>query len=340
MTPPPPETLWTRVDSFVERAPRTEDLLHHRLAAIAAGRRDSPERSGYSALEDEERFAAWVALAARAVLDRVLTLYDKPVMVLKGPELACRYPDPRFRPYHDLDLLVEDSASAQRALLAAGCRPAREHAVPHHESPLVFPDLPLVIELHHRLKPLEFARLPDARRLLGDAVPSRWDPRVLAPPPAQHAALVAAHAWDERPLRRIIDLVDVELLLTESGRDSAADVARVWGLERVWDCTLAAVDALFHGGAVPWTVRTWARNLPAVRERRRAEDLLTRMLAPFGAFPPRRAARVSVRNLLAVPRGRSGASWPGSLRRAPYDHPALAGDTAEVSSRATSPARD
>jgi hypothetical protein len=317
------EKLWSRVGELADRPAGDEALFHHRLAAIAAQRARRRGARLSAPLAEEERYAAAAFLAVRPVLDRVLEAVPGPVMVFKGPEVACRYPDPTLRPHHDLDLLVEDSAAAHAALLAAGCELVWDRPSTHHELPVAFPDLPVMIELHHAPKLPPFARPVGTGDLLAGAVPSRWDARLLAPSPAEHAVLVAGHAWVERPLRRLLDLVDVELLLADTTRAEAAKAARRWGVERMWTATLAAADAILADGPLPWTVRSWARNLPAVRERTRREELLERALAPFAALPPGRAALAGATALARGLNPRSGESLTGRLRRGPYEHPAL-----------------
>src|SRR3712207_7103570 len=57
-------------------------------------------------------------------------------------------------------------------------------------------------------------------------------------------------------------------------RGTAADVARRWGVERMWHATVRAADALLADGPVPQTLRTWARSTCAAREPTRAESAL------------------------------------------------------------------
>ena len=67
---------------------------------------------------EQERAAAVAAITAPLVLERVAAAYDRPAILVKGPEVAALYPDPALRSYWDVDLLVEDAEEAQRALLA------------------------------------------------------------------------------------------------------------------------------------------------------------------------------------------------------------------------------
>ncbi|HKP21952.1 MAG TPA: nucleotidyltransferase family protein, partial [Thermoleophilaceae bacterium] len=278
--------LWARLDELVDGAPSVIDLLDHRLGAVAARHWRAQGRELPPAIVEEERYASAAELAARVLLARVARACDGPVVLLKGPEVAERYPEAAMRPSHDLDLLVEDSPGAFAALRAAGCvvLPSNEPA-PQHEPPLAFPDLPLSIELHRAPKWPAWAASPPVAELLAEAMPSRVSADVLTPQPAHHAVLLAVHSWAHRPLARILDLADVSVMLREAGRPEAAAVARRWGVERVWDSTLRAIDALFAGHGEPWMLRTWARNTPRTRRPTRAEELLERCLSPFAALP-------------------------------------------------------
>ena len=270
--------------------------MYHRLAGIAAckwrvqGRRLPPP------ILAEEHFASVAALAARVAMSRIVDTVDDPMMVLKGPEVASRYPDPAMRPYHDLDLLVEDSDAAHRALVGAGCTVISERPSPHHELPLAFGDLPVMIELHRAPKWPWWLTAPSTEELFASAIPSTWaGAGALAPSAEHHAVLLAAHSWAHGPLSRLRDLVDVEVMLAGADESTTRDVTERWGLEHIWAATRAAALTVLHGAPAPTTLRTWARNLPRVRRRSRTEDLIASWIAPFSALPPRRAARVSAR---------------------------------------------
>jgi hypothetical protein len=316
--------LLARLGAMVDRAPTLSDLFAHRLGAIAAARWRASGRALPEPLLEEERFAAVTEFATPVLLNRILDVCDGPVMVLKGPEVAARYPEPRMRVHHDLDVLAEDSAAVQRALLAAGCKVGWDRGSEHHELPLVFPDLPLVIEVHRTAKWPAQTIAPPTAELFARAVPARACEGALALPPALHAVVVAAHAWTERPLRRALDLIDVQVLLRDGGREEATAAAAAWGIGAVWDATLTAGDALLGRRPLPWTLRTWARHVPHVREQRRLEAVLERVLAPFVALPPAAATGVAAAGLVhsLVPRrGRV----PRHLRAA-LEHPALASE--------------
>src|SRR5579864_6868044 len=140
--------IWSSVDKLVDRTPSTADLLLHRLAPFAARRLRAQGRPVPAQLEHEERLAAIATLTAPEMLNRARDAYDGPMLLLKGPEVAARYPDPSLRTFHDLDLLVHDSGEAQRALLAAGFQVAEgEKDEPHlyHRAALLWPGLPLLV---------------------------------------------------------------------------------------------------------------------------------------------------------------------------------------------------
>jgi hypothetical protein len=283
--------VWDRLDTLADRIGTAEAALDHRVGAIAARRWRATERAVPAALQVEERHIATALLAAPLIVERIANAYPGSIMLLKGPEVASRYPDPGLRPITDLDLLVEDSAAAFRALVAAGCEPLPHRASPNHEPPLVFGDLPLVIELHWSAKWPDGHAGPSAAELFAAAVPSVcFGAPVLAPSPAQHAVLLAAHAWAHRPLCRLGELVDVAAMLGECDPAECTAIARRWDVARIWAATLRACDALLGDGPLPRPLRTWAANLPQLRHRSRREMLLDRCVAPFTALPPHRAA--------------------------------------------------
>jgi hypothetical protein len=253
-------------------------------------------------------------------LARVGAAYGHPALVLKGPEIAARYPQPTLRPSHDLDLLVEDSATAFRALRDAGCDVVGTDPSDHHELPLAFPDLPLTIELHSTPKWPAWGSPPSVRELLGAATASLAGvDGAVALEPARHAVLTAVHSWAHRPLARVLDLVDVLVLLADGDPAEANRWARLWGVERIWRSTLAAAGAVFGDAPRPWTLRTWARNTPAVRRPTRVEELLERCLSPLAALPPDKAIGATRRAVTEMLDARSHA---GGTKPRPT-HPAL-----------------
>ncbi len=100
------------------------------------------------------------------VVAAVIKLYQQEtieVLALKGIALSnFAYADPSSRPMRDIDLLVKqhDLAKAQHILLEHGYQKERNHNIPddyYHLPPLVktIDGLPVTIELHHTLLPLD-----------------------------------------------------------------------------------------------------------------------------------------------------------------------------------------
>ena len=78
---------------------------------------------GASCLRTWSQPSAWPpprAMAAPALLERIRTATEGPLLLVKGPEVARLYPDPALRCFRDLDILVPDAPATQRQLLAAG----------------------------------------------------------------------------------------------------------------------------------------------------------------------------------------------------------------------------
>lgn len=281
--------IWPAVDRLVDRAARVEDLRAHRIHLLAARRWRAAGRPVPPELQADERRAVVAALTAPVLLRRVREACDGPLVLVKGPEVGARYPDPALRAYHDLDLLVPDPPAAQRALLAAGfveVGDPRLYEDIHHERPLAAPDLPLHLELHSEPKWPDAGAPPRTEELLGAAIPTALGvDGVGTLPSAHHALVLAAHSWAHSPLRRVGELVDVAVVSDGAHSGELRALAARWGLRRIWDTTAAAADALLDGGRPTWPLRTWARQLPAVRDRTVLETHLEHWLSGFSALP-------------------------------------------------------
>ena len=277
--------LWAAVEALVARAPSLADLYSHRLELFAARQLRA---SGQDVPEDllaRERRAAISALTAPLLLARVRAAFDGPLVLIKGPEVAARYPDPTLRSFGDVDLLTPDAHAAQAALLAAGFVEVGDpelYVDIHHLRPLALPELPLVVEIHSRPKWVAGLRAPTVEDLLVDAVPSLGGPEgILAPAPAKHALLLAAHSWAHEPLRLLRDIVDFAAVSREADGDELRAVAATWGVARLLRSTDEAAHAVLRSGAQPRSLRLWAQNLGLARERTVLENHLQRWLSDF-----------------------------------------------------------
>ncbi len=312
-----PSQLWAAVDRLVDRAPSVADLSSHRLELFAARRWRSLGMVVPPEVVDKERRSAVVQLAAPVLLGRVRAAYDGQLVLVKGLDVARRYPEPGLRAFGDVDLIADDAASAQSALLAAGFQEVGDPSLYediHHLRPLQLPDLPLVVELHSRPKWVDgIAPPPPTDELLAAAIPGPHGVHVL--PAAHHALLLAAHSWAHEPLRRLRDIVDVAAVAEAGGWDEVAILAREWGVERLWRATAAGSDAILYGRRRPLALRLWAQNLEAARERTVLENHLQRWFSDFWVMPAHRAIARVPATLRDELRPEDGESWSDKISR-------------------------
>lgn len=311
--------LWERIDELLERAPHVRALRFHRLELLEARRRRSAGLPALAELAAEAAQAVIADLAVPALLARARAACDGRLVLVKGPELALDYPGPGLRRFGDLDLLADDPAAAQAAMLASGFQEVGDPALYediHHLRPLGWPGLPLIVELHSRPKWPELLPAPPVAELLEAAVPSRLGVAGIETlPAAHHAVLVAAHSWAHEPLARIGHLVDLAVTLDRADRADVRAIARAWGARRAWDCTEAAVDAVVHGHGRSAAAAVWARHLRPVRERTVLESHLQEWLAPAWGLPAHRMPQALGRALRDELRRESAESWRTKLAR-------------------------
>jgi hypothetical protein len=311
--------LFAGVDRLVERAGPGARLTLHRLEPLAARRLRAQGREVPEALAEAERLGAAFALAAPVHLERARAAVDGPLLVVKGPDLAARYPDASLRIYRDLDLFAPDAAAAQRALVAAGFvevgDPGHYDEAPHL-LPLAWPGLPLELEVHDRPNWPRWLEPPPAAELFEDACPSAAGvDGLLVPSPERHALIVAAHAWMHGPLERARDLLDVGLLAAEADPAELERLAGAWRLEKLWRATHALVEGLLLDGRPTRAQRGWARNLPALSERTVLERHVARWVGWFTALPFPLALRASFDELRVDLSPEGGEGWRRKVRR-------------------------
>lgn len=265
--------LWTSLDRVIAASPDAAALRVHGLGPIAAWRMRLRSEEVPSEIERLAYGAAYAAVTAVPLLEKVIGILQEPVLVLKGPEVAALYPERTLRTYGDLDLLVEDLPSAERRLRDAGfseLMPDRKIEGHHHDSPLGMGNLALTVELHRDPGWLSWLTPPSNRELMASAVPSATGVEgALALPVDQQALHLASHAWRHGPFNTLIHLVDIELIRQQSDPGRLDALARRWGLERVWRAECAMIDWYIYGMAeTPGALqRFWARHLVRPRER-------------------------------------------------------------------------
>ena len=313
--------LWAAVDRLVGSTDDLDALRANRLHLLAARRWRELGRDVPAELVDDERKSVLSTLVLPELLSSVRDACDAELVVHKGPEVAARYPDPVLRPLIDVDQLTPDAASVQERLVAAGFVEMGDpvfYAAAPHRLPLEWPGIPVLVEVHDDLNwPRWLARSPTAE-LLAQAVPSSLGIDGLRTlEPHHHVLAIAAHAWSHGPFTRVGDLVDVAAMMEGLDRDELAALAQRWGIERMWRTSLATADAVLFDGPRPWAARTWARNLPAVRERTVLEGHIGRWLAGFSAVGPLRGFRVLFREVGKDLRPAVGETWGQKLARVP-----------------------
>jgi hypothetical protein len=327
--------IWIGLERLIGSDAKLADLWAHGIHLLAARRWRELELEVPPLLVEAEQRAAVATIAATVLLQRVRAAWDGPMLLFKGPEAASYYPAPTLRPYIDIDLLVPNPEEAQRALLAAGFEECENppwafrfansdvdlFADRHHLRPIRWPGLPLNVELHRRPSwppwmPTPFAWSAD--ELFSVGVPSQAAvDGVLTLPRAHHALLLAAHSWVHSPLGRLGDLIDVAVVSEGVDERELTVVAERWGMTRLWRTMIEAMEAVIvgRGAANTLALRTWARNLPSVRERTVFETHLERWLSCFSALPAGQAIRVSSANLLMDLRPATHEPWRSKLGR-------------------------
>jgi hypothetical protein len=270
------------------------------------------------------------ALTIELLLQRVRDACDGTVIVLKGPEVAALYPDPLMRGFIDLDLLVADPELEQARLLAAGFvesvdppwafRRVRERdelfAGKHHAHPLIWPGLPMRVELHRRPSWPRWLKPPPVEGLFAAPVPSATGiDGVSTLPRLEHALVLAAHMWSHEPLGRLRDLFELVAMAEGTPKADLARVADEWGIDRLWKATIAAAEAVTAGARPTLAQRLWARNLAGVRERTVFESHLEGWISCFWTLPPAKAMPLAFHNMLWDLRPAAEEPWRAKLHR-------------------------
>ncbi len=330
---PAEAAIWGTLETLLAGADE-KGVLANKLGALAARSMRLQGRSVPSSFEKEARLARTAWMTAIPLLGRIRSLCEGPLLLIKGPEVSVLYPD-RARGFVDVDLLCPDAEAVHAALRGEGFVEVDDPELfedHHHLRPLQWPALWLKVEIHQRPMWPEGRRPPAMADIVGAAVPSLTGLRGLsAPHPAHHAVILASHAWVHEPLHTLRDLVDIAAVAARTDDETLAAVARAWGLERIWDTTYAAANALLTGRPRSLAVRVWGRHLPKVRERTVLGNQLQRWLHAFWelpVFPALRSIAAAFRQT-ALPY--PGETWREKLIRTSH---AIAHPRSPVSSHA------
>lgn len=320
-------SIWRRVDELIDGAPGLPALRAHRLQLLAGRRWRELGREIPADLRSEEHLAAIRDAIAPDLLARVAAATDQPVVLLKGLEIARRYPESALRPYIDVDLLARDADRLQAELLAAGFERTENpawafrrdgdgdlFADKHHCHPLRWAGWPMRLEIHRRPSWPAWLPEPPVAELLDLARPGETE-GVLTLPPSPHVLVLSAHLWVSNPFARLRDLLDISLLLPETDPAEVEELARAWGLGRVWATTQAVVRSVFLDERTSSAERLWARHLAGAREQTVIEVHVTRWASPFWALPLRRAVPVAAANVISDVRPAVDEPWRSKVRR-------------------------
>lgn len=315
------DDLWEAVGRLLDTAPLISDLQEHRLELLGARRLRELGRPVPAPLLEAERDAAVVLMTAPMVLERVRGALEGSIVLFKGLEVAALYPEPGLRTMRDLDLLVPDAPGAQRRLIDVGfveVGPPEIYENIHHLRPLAWPGLPVIVELHHSPKWVEWGTPPSLDELLANArAAATGVPGVLSLSASHHALVVAAHSWSNTPLGRMRDLLDAHLLAAEAAPGELMATARRWGLDHMWRTTSAVTAAVLDPTMRrPLVLASWGRNLRPLRGRTVVEHHLERWTSPFSALPPRPASAAVAGAIARDLRPEPGESWGAKGRRA------------------------
>jgi hypothetical protein len=318
-TPKSDDRLWASIAELVERsAAEVEGLMFHGLGPLAAELLGAEGLPVPSPLRRHQERMRVFALTVPFILERVRNATAEPLLLVKGPEVAQRYPG-GARAYGDIDILVRDAPKAQRDLVAAGFRelddPTGIWSGIHHLPPVRLSDATLKIEVHSEPKWPTGLQAPSVDALFSAAVPSAIPVAgVLAPDPAHHALLMAAHAWAHKPLGRVRDLVDIGALRAEADLRLLHQTARDWGIARLWRTMEEALDALLAGRST-LPLRLWAGHLRELRDQTVLEAHLERLLSPIWGYPRSQAPTLVATALVNEIRPAFDESWGGKAKR-------------------------
>lgn len=335
---------WSHVERLARATDDIDVLGAHRLHLIAARLWRREGREVPQLLQDWERLMLLTWGGVGPTVRAAREAYDGRMVLMKGPEVAARYPVSTDRPFADVDLLVDDAVEAQRALLAAGFVEVGEPELYrdiHHLRPVALPSIMLAVELHSVPKWPSVLSPAPVLELLEGAIPSTLAIEgVAALRPEHHAICLAAHAWAHEPLARVGDLLDVALVTGEADLSMAMADARRWGMHRIYDTMLGTVAGTIESRRPTFPQLTWARHLDRPRHRTVAGTHLTKWLSPFSAEPFPAATRSATAALVEDVKPAAGETWPdkaargvralANARRARPDHELLLGDEAQI----------
>lgn len=289
-------TPWAQVATWLIDVDDEPMLASQGLAPLRAGLRHVAGRDLTPSDREALHQAATAFVTQLALLERIHALDVGPVVVLKGPEMASRYPHPSWRRSGDLDLFAADAPEVQRRLLAGGFEPAEEELAfrnLHHLVPLQLPGFRVAVEVHHGLGWPAGAREPPPAAVVATAVPAWSDDRFLALPAELALAHQLQHAWHAVPFGTVRDAVDLVALRDRCDPGRLERDLRSSGLWRLWTATERVAEHALGvtGASRPLVPRVVARPLLGRRDETMRLVVPRRFLGLGLTTGPRFAAR-------------------------------------------------
>lgn len=307
--------MWSKLDALVDASTDLAGLQAHGLDLYAARRWRLTGRDIPDDFRAHERAATMASLAVPSLLAQIRDVLDRPMLLMKGPEVAALYPDATLRPYCDLDLLVRDADTSHRRLVAAGWEEISD-GVSHHHPALRSPDSMLLLEIHTRPNGPSWTTA-HIDELFSSAVPTALAvDGVQTLSPAHHAVLLAAHSWQHEPFRRLLDLIDVAVMSEKVDASVLERTAQQWGLSSVWRATTLAIDALLgEESTAPVVDYMMTGHCRQLRERSVLESRLACWIAGFWAPTPTAKVRALATTVNKDLRPFPGESWTRKVQR-------------------------
>jgi putative nucleotidyltransferase-like protein len=179
-----------------------------------------------------------------------LTAVGLEPLIMKGPTLIDRYPEPGLRPMDDVDLLLppEDHNRAVRTLTAAGWTVSRPRARGLYDTQFRHPDLPsMPLELHYGLEGWhEKSNRLDPRWVWQQRVPiDCLGTSAFGLPLEVELVSLAAHAGKPyHGFDRLIWLADLSMATSHAQQHDGVDWDRVMNVARSTECVTVVSAAL------------------------------------------------------------------------------------------------
>jgi len=306
-------SIWDGVDRLLDAAEDEHAIAVHSLQFLAIRRWRETGRAVPATWLDDQRLMAMVTLALPGVLRQIRSVVEGPIVLMKGPEVATLYPGTALRPFGDVDLLVQDADVAHQALLELGLSLDRERPAPdafHHLTPLRVEYPPLKIEIHRRPNWLPWLPPPSVEELFAAAGPSRLGVVGLSTlAPEHHALTVAVHNWLHGPLLSVGGLLDSALLSRECDPAVLLRTAKRWGVDRIWQTSSRAAEALLLGEGSSLPLAIGGRHLRRVHERTMVGWQASMYLGSLWAPTPMEAVHALSTTLVDGIRLPEGHSW-------------------------------